>query len=65
MTLSMENLQVVQAGAIQFRTRSGVSRYPFVIMAAITPRRRIAAMISSNSGCNSGSPPESVNHSRA
>ena len=31
-----------------------------MIIPAITPRRRMAAMISSSSGCSSGSPPESV-----
>src|SRR5216110_2550071 len=37
--------------------RSLVSRNPLVIIPAIIPRRRMCRMISSNSGCRSGSPP--------
>ena len=38
--------------------RSAVNRYPFVIIPAIAPVRLMRRIISSSSGCVSGSPPE-------
>ena len=59
------DLQVLQSGTFRRSIRSTVKRYPFVIMPAIMPRRRMWRMMSSRSGCKSGSPPLMVDDGSA
>ena len=60
MTLSIEICMWSRPARFRRSMRSGISRYPFVIMPAIMPWWRMRRMMSSSSGCSSGSPPEIV-----